>query len=122
KAFADGLAEITIAGKMASQRPLPTQFPDHSPELVYHYVAYNSDKLRNPSTCRRPARRAIPCLSLLSRRRNTPPRRFAPPPHPGLVLSAGNAPSSEFDSQCRGDSRRAAVPSVRFGSARSTHR
>ena len=46
KALADGLTQIAIIGQVPSQRPLTAQFVDYGSELVYHYVAYDSDKCR----------------------------------------------------------------------------
>ncbi len=46
KALADGLTQIAITGQVPSQRPLTTQLVDYGSELVYHSVAYDSDKWR----------------------------------------------------------------------------
>ena len=49
KSLADGLTQIAIIGQVSSQSPLTAQLVDYSPEFVYHYVAYDSDKWRDTS-------------------------------------------------------------------------
>ena len=49
KALADGFTQIAIIGQVPSQGPLTAQFVDYGSELIYHYVAYDSDKCRTRS-------------------------------------------------------------------------
>ena len=74
KALADGFTQIAITGQVPSQGPLTAQFVDYGSELIYHSVAYDSDKWRTGQI----ERGTVALSRFVDQARVQFPRSFAP--------------------------------------------